>query len=334
MPTKNILKDIIEALKEKPCSKKELIDVLRKNLRNKGQEALRKRCERFLRNLQDLGLVEKREDKYYWYFYPHLRELESYQAKVEHSKRLIPALLVIAEVERLYLPSSGLSGEELKIFMEDVEQHLQYYEEIWGLLEDYRSLKKQAEERRESFVSGLKRELKSQFGEEVREWRTNMESFVSTSLPWEVFHFIHEKLLSDTDAEGDAKRPCYKIGPEEVEKSFAFEVAEVEGKGVRAEQLLFDGYLVARGSQSHRVKEFIKSKLVDPTSIGAVKEIRRIEHESRKRLQELQDRIMRLKHRIESGEPLTGECRDCPKILVADLRGSEEECEELKKPVS
>ncbi|MEM3648439.1 MAG: helix-turn-helix domain-containing protein [Thermoproteota archaeon] len=332
-----IMKEIVNTLRSKACSVEEIKDLVKREVPNISPDALRKRVSRYLDFLRELGLVEKRDGKYYWYFYPHLSPREDYEAKLKHSRKLIPFLeFVVQYYEYLEVPTYlAVKYEQLmeyykreisfwrlppphlteyKQLIEAVEEHLKYYEEIWQLLSEYRNGLMKANDERLGLEERLLESLKREFGDQVCEYRSwpEPEIFIKPiTLISEIYNFIDRRL-----------HPILKGG--EVDWNYAFnseELLKLFGYGGREDvkRLFFGDESVARGNTSflEKVKEFIVREVVNPANIEVVKRIRTIEFKnSRETLPTLQEEILRLKHRIESGEPLIGRCRFCPEILT------------------
>jgi len=312
-----VTRALVDALRERCCSKEELISILESLLPNRSKEALRKRVERFLSKFEELGLVEKRGDKYCWYFYPHLGAGEDLHAKVEHSKKLIPALLMIAEIGSPEFSHISSRGEELNIAA--AEEHLYHYPKIWQLLEDYRKLKERADECDRRFNEKVLNSLREEFGDKVHKYSPELQRFVSESVVFEIYHYINNRIHPISDAEGKINWE-YKVDLAELGRSFESKEAtlHIKGEEVKVKELWFRGTLVARGEELHeKVKEFVKREVMKQSNIEEVKRSRALRYEAyNKKLFKLQDEIRILRHKIECGEPLRGRCSLCPEIEV------------------
>jgi hypothetical protein len=308
----NVIKLLIDCLREEPCTRKKLRRKMVESFPEVSGSALSHGLGRCLEKLKEWGLVtewESTEGKnvYYWYFYPNLKEPESYQAKVEHSRKLIPALKLIAELRRVReLEFTDL--REMRLCMEAAEEHLKYYPEIWGMLDKYRGLVREADEGEEEFRGRIEGLLRERFGDEVREYSPKHESFVSIKIPYEIYSYINGRLQPEYDEKGDVRRWLYIHEPSELKSLF-----KVEG-----EELWFRDVIVAKGISLHQeVRKLIEDEVTSEENIGKVEEIRWKRYEAyAKILPKLQDEISSLIHRIECGEPLKGRCSREPEIIV------------------
>jgi len=282
------MESLVKALKDKCYSKEELINILRKDFPNKTQDALRKRCERYIKKLCKLGLVEKRDDKFCWYFYVNLfKEREEYSSKLEHSRMLIPALRQIVGIAPPFGREEYISVEDMKIRIESVEDHLKAYPALWKLLSDWRGLRRQIEEMEDNFKGNLMARLKAEFGKVV-EYNSRLESFVTTKIPDQIYACIYS----------------------------GYDTSKLEGLfKVEGEELSLMGVVIAKDSRLHgRVRTFIRREVKDEANINVVKQIQTLEDEARDKRSKLEKEIRKLILRIEAGEPLLGGCDTCPKV--------------------
>jgi hypothetical protein len=281
-------KTFVDALKDRCCSKKELIELLREKLPNLSEDAARKRSNRYLEKLEELGLVEECGDKYCWYIYvAQFKGHEDYSVKLSHSRQLIPALKEIAVLEpRIAIfPATEMSyvSEDLKILVKCAEDHLRTYQQLWGLLENYRKAFKKAKSEDKMFITRLQEKLRKEFGEELSE---TGKSFVSPNIPWKID--IHLRDVSPL--------------------RFRYE----------GEELWLGDAVAAKGKHLHsKVTEFIECETRDEFNIVAVTRIKKLEREEGEVLQRLQEEMRKLILRIEAGEPLLGECETCPKVYFS-----------------
>ncbi|GEM_PF-2852987 len=290
------MKKVIDALKVKPRSKKELMDILKGDSTTSSQkslESLRKKCERCLKKLQDLGLVETRQDKYCWYIYTNeYRGQEDYHVKLNHSIRLVPALRRIASI---YMPryshgsNESESQEDIIILDKCAEDHLRAYRDIWVLFESLSSIREKAEQAKEKFNTRLMDKLESEFKNRVvkSSRKIRPRSFVTSNIP-----LMIRSLISDN-------RPLS---------------LETDENG----RIWLEGSLIARGNHLFKVKvkKFLEREIIDESNIAAVYQIQKVEEEALAAQPSFQREVRKLIIRIESGEPLLGGCETCPKVYV------------------
>jgi len=288
-----VMRKIIDALKEK-CHKKEDLKVLAKKAFPKlSPEALRKRISRYQTELEKLGLVEKRGDKYCWYIYINdFKNREDVNIKLQHSRKLIPAMKSIAGItwpRYVMTPSEEyVSADDRMILERCVEDHLRVYSEIWKLLEDYKNMMKKGKKKRELFCTNLMEELREEFKKESivePNKESRYRSFVGNNLPLLICSHILFGSPSRLNLEG--------------------------------EKICFGDSLVAKGKHLFsRVEEFVKCKTEDEFNVKAAKQIGLIERDAAKIRLELEQEIRKLILRIESSEPLLGGCEICPKVYI------------------
>ena len=286
---------IIDKLKEKSCSKKELMEVVSEYA--KTHEAARKRVERNLKKLCEMGLVEKRDDKYHWYIYPNLFEdYADLEAKRTHSRQLIPGLKSIAG-----LREDGLTGimtsedgkpipnEYLRILEESAKEHLHYYPEIWKVLTEYLEFTNESNRIKSELRKELERILEVETGLKPREYLSGNESFVSMAIPGLIYDHIADFLSQGT--------------------SKFLQCDEVKG------ELWFHGTAIARGAHLFNiVKNFIDRQVENENVKERVCLAEERQAEAYRKLAELQENVRRLILKIRSGEPLLGRCGTCPKV--------------------
>jgi hypothetical protein len=288
------MKQIIDALEEKACSKRELLDILQKQYPNKNSEAIRKRCERSLEKLERWGLVEKRGDKYCWRIYVNdYANQGSYDAKLMHSQKLVPALKriagIYADCYSVGDPFRFESAEDARIRDECAKAHLACYPDVWSLFDDFDTQRVDAEKERIKLCSRLKQKLAETFGEtRVQPKRKGKStSYVSEKLP----SLIYARML----------------GKEQPVKT------KMEADGM----IWLDGILIAQGKQlNFRVKKFVRDAVRDKSNIGAVSRILAAEKKASEARVKLEEKVRQLIMRIEAGEPLLGRCDTCPKFSI------------------
>lgn len=287
------MRSLVDVLKDKCHSKEELICILRDNFRNKSREALRKRCERYLRKLEGLGLVEKRGDKYCWYTYENLfKDREDYSAKLVHSRQLIPALRKIAGI-LLSGYSMGqeeyVSPEDMALFVNGAKEHLRAYPKLLGLLNSRDQMEKKAKQERQRFKGYLMEKLRKEFEKEpvvdpVQGFK--LPSFVGSTFPLLICRHILYGSPIDLKLEG--------------------------------EKIWFGSRLVAKGSHLlSNMRKFKKSESEDEFNIEAARRVGKLEEKAREAQRRFRQEIRKLILRIESGEPLLGGCEICPKIYFS-----------------
>lgn len=290
-----IMKTIIDALKEKCHSVEDFKGLVKKELPKLSPDALRKRVTRYLNELEILGLVEERSDKYCWYTYESLfKGREDYSAKLKHSRDLIPALREIAKITRgrKYLLSEEkeeyMSQEYMKVLVEGAKSHLKSYPEIWKLLNRWKEKEDKASREREMFTGCLMERLRGKFGKLVEPSKSfRLTSFVGNNIPLLIYAQIRYNYQSQLQ--------------------------------IKNEEIWFGGNLVAKGKHLYRkIDEFIKREREDESNIKTIKQIEKIENKAFEIRRTLQQEMRKLILKIESGEPLLGGCETCPKIYFSD----------------
>lgn len=294
------LKEMIAKLREKPCSKKELMEAVSKYVKG-GKEAARKRVERDLKKLCGMGLVkkqgEKRDYTYYWYIYLNLFEdYADLGSRRLHSRQLIPGLKSIAglrEGELTSIPNSEdgklIPYEDLRILEECAKEHLKTYPNIWKTLEEYEECNREADRIKSELQKELERRLGVEVGLKPREYFSGTESFISKT--------IHELIYTHI-----------VYFPSQGTSRF-FEYDDVKG------ELWFHGTAIARGTHLHNaVKNFLDRQVEDENVKEKVRHVEEKRAEAYRKHAELQERVRRLILKIRSGEPLLGRCRVCPEV--------------------
>jgi len=280
--------------------------ILQEYFSKSSEEALRKKCERALKKLQNLGLVEKRGDKYCWYIYVNnFKDREDYNAKLLHSQKLIPALRRIAGIESSSparysveeMKEEHLAPADMSILLGCVEDHLRAKPAIWRLLEEFREMKKSAEEKREKFEEDLMEKLRTEFGvEPVKAGHATslrLPSFIGNNIPSLVYAHIRYE---------NSELPEIKIEDNEL--------------------IWLGSYQVAKGKQIEgKVKKFLECEVKGKSNMATVSKISKIEDRAIEVSRELQKEIRKLILKIESGEPLLGGCEECPKVYIKSEQG-------------
>jgi len=293
------MKQIIDALEKKPCNKKELLTILRDLFPKKHEEALRKKCERSLNKLRTLGLVEEHNGVYHWYFYLNIYEgHEDRNAKLLHSKRLVPAMKRIAGIyahpNLTGQPIEFESQEEALIRDACAEKHLSAYEIIWPRFGELERKKETAEKEKDKFNLYLTQKLRTAFGGKlVNSSKGNRsKSYVKDNIP----SLVYSQILSN-------QQPL---------------PLEVTDDG----EIWLDGLLIAKDKGLYsKVKRFIEKETTDESNIATAFQIRKIGNETFEDQLKLQHEVQKLIMRIECGEPLLGSCETCPKIYIkTDLK--------------
>jgi hypothetical protein len=285
-------KKMIDALKGRPYSKKELMKALNEPFTESSREALRKWCGRQLRKLQDWGLVEEREDKYCWYIYVNdFKGYEDRDAKL-HSQKLIPAL---RRIPGIYVsrystqePNDLETAEDIQIQRNCAGDHLRAYPEIWSHFDNISRIREKVELEKEKFNACLMNKLESKFRKKVvKSCRgIRLRNFVMGSIP----SLVYSQILED--------RPLSI----EIEK---------EGK------IWLGNTLVASGEKiGNRVRKFLEEEITDESNIAAAHQIWKIEMEAFAVQPIFQIEVRKLIMRLESGEPLLGGCDTCPEVYI------------------
>lgn len=278
-------KALIRALQEEPQSKAELKDVLKGTQKGGiSDDAIRKKLERALGELGELGLVEERDTKYCWYIYTNVpKDNEYYPAKLEHSRLLILGL------ERLAGLAAHENPEDIVILANCAESHLMAYPGIWGQLRDYRVAIESANRAREMFIDDLGAKMGKELNEQLMDpdKAPRLQSFVGSTIPSSIYALMRYR-----------STPSYKIDGDEM--------------------WLGGSVLVARGTHLFpKIREFIESEIKDKANLKAVEDIKDLESKGFNLQLQLQQEIHKLIIKIKSGEPLASACDTCPKVLFS-----------------
>lgn len=305
MSSKNlIMKRMVDSLKEGCQSREDLKKLILGEISNLSDEALMKRCKRYINTLLELGLIVERGGKYCWYTYEHAFEYhEDYGAKVKHSRDLIPALENITGIVRGKYSLDvdmergfHINQDLLKTY---AKEHLRHYPEIWKALENY-EVKKEGEEKMiKAFKDNLQSRLNSTLNQEPKWSEGEMRLTDNKDIP-SIPDLIYDCILNEQTADSI---------------NLKFERGEI----------WFRGYLVAKGNDpehlkeeiSDEIKEFLKKEISDEISdksnIQRVDAIKRSARESLKIRETIRPKVEELVMKITWGEPLLGKCTGCPK---------------------
>jgi len=282
-----VLKGVIDALKESCQSDEDLRGIVKRIRPEISSDAVRKRVSRYLTELRRLGVVIECGGKYCWYvYYNDFKDREDYEAKLNHSNKMIPALRQIAGVT---LATHAFGPEEyvdanLRILGKGAEDHLRAgYPDVWRLLIEYREVKEKVKQRRNMFYSALMDKMRKKFEKEtivepIKESR--YQSFIGSNIPL---------LICNRIQYGSPSRPY-----------------------LDDDKIWVDGRLVAKGkSLFKKVKDFIEGETKDEVNINVVEHIEKIQNKATEIGRELEEEIRKLILRIESGGPLLGRCEIC-----------------------
>ena len=267
-----------------PYTKKELLEVLKEAFPSDSMDALRKRLERALTKLITLGLVEKRGNKYCWYFYVNFLD-ENYAVKLNHSRELIPALRRIAGDYGCYDDQEKTILKYARNKDECVESHLIAYPEIFGIYQEFQNLKRKMEAEKEQFLTKLNGRLKKAF----REIKI-ADTYPRTS---EIYVRKHISSLIYRIVENKSSPHLRVVG----------------------EYILVGDIQVARGSHLfERIKEFLMRETEDESNISIINRIEKREKDFSIIQNKLRKKMLELIMKINSGEPLKAKCRTCPEV--------------------
>jgi len=283
-----ILKSIVEALRKRCLSVKDLKDIVSGKDSRLSSDAVRKRVSRYLKGLASLGLVEERGGKYCWYIYTDVfKDREDHDVKLNHSCKMIPALRQIVGITlaRDTFGPDEYIDEDLRILEECAEDHLRGgYPDVWKLLTDYREVKEKVKQRRKLFYSALMEKMRKEFETETilepsKEGRH--QSFIGSNIPLLIRSRIQYGPSSRLHLEGD--------------------------------RIWLDKIMVAKGKHLFTdVRDFIESETEDEINKNVVKQIEKFRNKATKIGRELEQKIRKLILRIESGGLLLGGCEICP----------------------
>jgi hypothetical protein len=284
---------MIDALKVRPYSKKELMKALIESFTESSQEALRKWCERQLNKLENWGLVEERGDKYCWYIYVNdFKGYEDCYAKLLHSQKLIPALKQIAGIYMSRYsapePKELETPENALIYDNCAKDHLRAYPEVWALFDNLSRIREKAELEKEKFNAHLMNKLESKFKKKVvkSSGGIKLRNFVMSSIPSLIYSQILENCPLSIEIEKDGK-------------------------------IWLGNTLIASGEKiGNRVRKFLEEEITDESNITVAHQIWKIEMDAFAAQPTLQREVRKLIMRLESGEPLLGGCDTCPEVYI------------------
>jgi hypothetical protein len=278
-------KPLIDALKREPYSKKDLIEILHEAFPSDSREAIRKRLERAIKKLKILGLVTERDGEYCWYIYPNFLD-ENYNVKLEHSKKLIPALRRIAGERSYYDENENHIPGYLQTNDECIESHLVAYPEIWSRLKNYKTLEQKIKQKKEQMLIELDKKVKTIFGEKTIERNPSLYSknYVSDKIPFIIYRLVSNKENINI-------------------QNFR---GEIRGAGTS----------LAVGIQFlEKMKQFFNTEVTNEHNILSISQIEKMQQEAFKLQNEIKKSTMDLIMRINSGEPLKARCRTCPEVF-------------------
>jgi len=283
-----IKKSIIEALRARCRSVKDLKDIVNKKYPELSSDAVRKRVSRYLKELVKLGLVEERDGEYCWYIYINdLKDREDYDVKLNHSREMIPALRQIAGITlaRDTFGPDEYIDENLRYLEKGAEDHLMSgYPDVWNLLTDYREEKEKVKHRRNLFYSALMEKMRKKFEKETilepgKEGRH--QSFIGNNIPSLIRSRIQYGSPSRLHLDDD--------------------------------RIWLDKIMVAKGKHLFTdIEDFVERETEDEINIIMVKQIEKIRNKATEIGSELEQEIGKLILRIKSGGPLLGGCEICP----------------------
>ncbi|MHA1711326.1 MAG: hypothetical protein ACTSUS_04590 [Candidatus Freyarchaeota archaeon] len=290
---RKVTKLLISWLRGKPYTRRELMNMLRRKFPEVRSDALSHALMRCLEKLVEWELVNRRDGYYSWYIYiDEFKSRELYEAKLHHSRRLIPGLRLVAGLSRTRRYS--VVGEEVEYLTpweaERLRQcaldHLRCYPELWKLYEEHERLDEIAEKTRSKLIRSIEGRLRGEFkGEHIVDPGkvSRLRRFVGSNVPSLVVSRILYGSPREPRPEGD--------------------------------ELWFGAYLVAKGPPElhERIEAFIEVE--EKSNIKAAEEVRRAEREALEARGRLQLAVEALIHRVESGEPLLGRCGRCPKVF-------------------
>jgi len=294
-----VYKALIEALKQGGLTESNVNHIIISNTKSLKEDTLRKRRKRALDKLKELGLIEERDGKYFWYIYLNIFEnFEDLNTKLNHSSQLIPGLEALAGLRgdgiRLAEPHEEyVNPFDLKILSKCAEEHLRHYKEVYSLLKDCREKNKEYKKLQEELEGALREKLRKEFGESRDEIDgQRVASFVGKIIP----QLIYANLIYGSSSD-----------------------LELRGEDIRAHGQA-GGIVVAKGSQLfENLKEFFKRETEDKSNVKAAELIRESEGIYRNVRKRLEANIRELMIRIRGGEPLKGRCDTCPEVLIKKI---------------
>jgi hypothetical protein len=288
----------VRSLTERPRTKEELIEALRGAYKDAEREprpeALRKKCERYLKEFEELGLVTMRivdgKKVYCWYVYQPVCENPEFLKN--HAKDLIPAFMEIANMSNYQYPLKTrrryLSEEDMALLWRSAMTHLVAIPGLWELYEDLSESEEEAEEKHSHVIGDIKGRLEKEFGDLVVSGESQLPRYVRDNIPYLIYDAICDAIFEELP-----RQP-----PELVN-----------------DEILWRGTVIGRGSDLlSKVGEFIRREVEEAFNTERAKEIKEIEErfENAYKLHKaFQEEIRKLLFAIEAGATLAPVCEIC-----------------------
>lgn len=308
-------KFLIEKLKERSYTYEELKKEAEKRFPYVASDTVRKSLERNLSELEDYGLVvkevEKGEKRYYWYIYPNLYANEDREEKLKHSRKLIPFIKMMFDIE--------LNEEDKRIFdsipteLKDLYEaaaktHLHVYlrserEEVRNLLAKYKELMDKIESKREELERRIEDKLKDRFGESEAD---KAKLFFYYSGLGEIYDIIYSRTPGSQLVYFGKD---FRISSGTLWLNNLLIAEEQPDPEDRSE------CIPLRGGSLSELREFIEEQIMDKSNTDLVEEIIKDEKSLFECKKELRKEIYIIIEGVDNGVPLKGRCSLCPKII-------------------
>ena len=303
-------KKVIELLKKKTMTAKELLE--QTGIAKKNKKSL----YRILKELDDLGLVKKRKEDGRWIWYEYAKSYTNgfmYEIALKHAKELLPGFTALLDTNpqtllnyrtkgttpkgpRYQLEKSDESSADARIksyrFSEFLEEHLQTgYPNIHKDLVNFRKLSAKLEKLKQSEEAQILKKLQGKILGPDRMMIFNREKKPAKSWFRKLFPSVN---LVKWDVP-------YVLGP------FASEEEITSLIGTYDYEAIF--YL------KKEKKWYVKGPIY-PRTFNGFNDFVETQKSITRTYQELAAKLLLLKMRIESGRPLLGDCRLCPRIII------------------
>ncbi len=309
------VKELIELLKERPHSLKDLIEVLKKDRKVDSQtelDALRKRTSRHLQWLDEWNLAHKRDDGR-WYWYLSIRKFAGrgeYDMWMNHSEHLIPALESIGKFQMPHLSKNperypGFLNEETASDVDpeligSARNHLKAYPDIDGMLTNVEKVEQKFGDRWQQVREEVLKRLRERFGKLVVQASKPVlvklvdvttepanRVYVGENVPDAIYILAMSRLRRHPE-------PTLQPGSEER----IMQGALIIGKGKRLFRKIES--FVEKESRGRRFRELVKLEE---------------DFDNAKTKLEVEIRWSIIK-KIDHGEPLMGHCDLCPNVKI------------------
>ncbi|RSN75989.1 hypothetical protein D6D85_05075 [Candidatus Methanodesulfokora washburnensis] len=309
-------KFLIEKLREGSYTYEELKKEAEKVFPRVASDTVRKSLERNLSELEDYGLVvkevEKGEKRYYWYIYPNLYANEDREEKLRHSRKLIPFIKMMFDIElneedkRIF---DSTPAELEKLYEAAAKTHLRVHlrsegEEVRNLLAKYKELMDKIESKREELKRRIEDKLKDRFGESETD---KAKLFFYHSGLDEIYDIIYCARAPGSKWMHSGKD--FRISSGTLWLNSLLIAEEQPDPEDRSK------CIPLRGGSLSELREFIEEQIMDKSNTDLVEEIIKDEESLSECKKELRKEIYIIIDGVDNGVPLKGRCSLCPKII-------------------